>query len=347
MKKLLLSLIAIALTATLCAQAIYPAPEWKRANPAKYGFDAEKLQAARQFVIDSTRTTGLMVVVGGEVIFQYGCVRSNSRVASVRKSILSMMFGKYIENGTINMSLTMADLGIDDVEGLLPIEKQATIAHLIASRSGVYHEASNSGSDEVNRPARGTKQPGEFFLYNNWDFNAIGAIFEQLVGRDIYDVFQDDIAIPIGMQDYNVKDQRKSGDLTLSRFPAYHFYLSTRDKARIGYLMLREGKWGDTQVISTNWVRESIRVVTPKSDALPARPSRDLFGYSYMWWNFIVDNEPALEGAYTAWGWGGQYITIVPKLDMVISHKTDILFERRTSVEQYYDLLRMIVNAKK
>jgi len=76
MKKLLLSLVAIALTGVLCAQAIYPAPEWRRANPAKYGFDAEKLRAAHQYIIDSTRTTGLMVVVGGEVIFQYGCVKS-------------------------------------------------------------------------------------------------------------------------------------------------------------------------------------------------------------------------------------------------------------------------------
>ena len=74
---------------------------------------------------------------------------------------------------------------IDDVGGLLPIEKEATLNNLITARSGIYHLAVN-GSDDPNKPERGTKKPGTFYCYNNWDFNAAGTIFEQETKKSIY-----------------------------------------------------------------------------------------------------------------------------------------------------------------
>ena len=352
MKKLLtLLFVAWSLTGALHAQ-VYPSGDWKRVEPSVHGFDARKLDQARRFMIDSMYTTGCIIIVGGESIFQFGDLTRLSYIASVRKSVLAMLMGKYVEDGTINLDETVGELIADhvipdDVQKLMPVEKQATIRHLITCRSGVFHDASNDGDDE-RKPRRGTKQPGEFFLYNNWDFNAAGAIFEGLVGRSIYEVFLDDIAIPTGMQDYKLSNQRKTGDLSLSKYPAYHFHLSTRDMARIGYLMLRDGKWEDQQVISSAWVKESTTPVSTRREVNAIRPSRDVFSYSYMWWNFDVDRQvPALKGAYTGWGFMGQYITIIPELDMVIAHKTDSVYARRTSFEAYYAFLRMIVNAKR
>jgi len=349
MKKVFLFVLflffALIFAGSLHAQ-IYPAPEWKRGNPANFGFDRDKLAAARAFIVDSLYTTGCMVIVGGESIFEYGSLSRISYIASCRKSVLAMMFGKYVENGVINLSHTMADLGVDDIGGLLPIEKQATLKHLITARSGVYHDASNDGDDAARRPPRGSKQPDEYYLYNNWDFNAAGTIFEQLTGRNVYEVFGDDIASHIGMQDWDLANQKKGGNLTISKYPAYHFYFSTRDMARIGYLMLRNGRWQETQVISSTWLKEIITPVTPKHEMNPISPGRDLFEYGYMWWLFNVDDEPALKGAYTAWGAMGQYITIVPELDMVVAHKTDSVYDRKTSFEQYYRLLRMFIHSK-
>ncbi|MCL2416493.1 MAG: beta-lactamase family protein [Bacteroidales bacterium] len=343
---------ALMLTVTLQAQ-VFPTTRWQRANPAEHGFDVERLEQARRFIIDSMHTTGVVVVVGGEVIFQYGEVERPAVIASVRKSLLSMLMGRYVEDGTIDLSLTMADLGIDDVDGLLPIEKQATIHHLITSRSGVFHNASNAGDDYASRPARGSKQPGEFFLYNNWDFNAAGAIFEQLVGRDIYEVFQDDLAIPIGMQDWDLSIQRKTGDLTRSRFPAYHFRLSTRDKARLGLLMLRNGMWEDQRLISESWIERSTAVFTPRAELNPVARQRRPYGNAYMWWVFDVEHPTlanhaaAFEGAYTGTGYMGQFITVIPALDMVVAHTTDRIYGRRIIREQYHTLLKMLVDAKK
>ena len=349
LKHLLLAIILIASYA--CQPKPQATSDWPQGEPAKHGFCVEKLEEARRFIIANAHTTGLMVVVGGESIFEYGNITQTSYIASVRKSVLAMLMGKYVENGTIDLDRTVGDLiasGVipEDVDGLLPIEKQATIRHLIQSRSGVYHNASNAGDDAARRPARGSKQPGEFYLYNNWDFNIAGTIFENLVGRLIYEVFMDDIAIPIGMQDYDLANQVKRGDFSQSLFPAYHFDFSTRDMARIGYLMLRGGRWGDQQIISPEWMQEMLTIYTPKSEIMLTRPHRPLFGYSYMWWIFDVENDPVLEGAYTGTGYMGQFITVIPALDMVIAHKTDEVYRRYTPWNQYYTFVRMVIDAK-
>lgn len=347
MKKILLFTFLFLSASIIYAQpSPYPSPDWEKAKPSEYGYDTAKLKEAHHYIVDSLKTTGLMVIVGGKSIFEYGSTTRISYIASCRKSVLAMMYGKYIENGTIDPSLTMEQLGIDDIGGLLPIEKKATIKDLITSRSGVYHDASNGGDDAESRPARGSKEPGEYFLYNNWDFNVAGEVFEMLTGKNIYEAFMEDIAIPIGMQDYELSNQRKGGNLRISKYPPYHFYFSTRDMARIGYLMLRHGKWGDHQVISQPWVDEIISVVTPLEEMNP-HEKRSVFEYGYMWWLLKTDDNPPFKDAYTARGAMGQYITILPALDMVIAHKTDSVYERHTAWDQYYTLLNMIIVAKK
>ena len=66
-----------------------------------------------------------------------------------------------------------------------------------------------------------------------------------------------------------------------------------------------------------------------------------------MWW--VWDGEAArgaYEGAYTAAGAFGQYITVLPALDMVVAHKTAVPPRRQTTMPQYLDLLEQIVGAR-
>jgi CubicO group peptidase (beta-lactamase class C family) len=349
MRKILLIAAVVAMAATYHScegkGAGDTTQDWPKAEPAQYGFDEGKLKEARRYIIDSLHTTGFMVVVGGDVICEYGSLTRISYIASCRKSVLAMMYGKYVENGTINLGTTLEELGIDDIGGLLPIEKQATIYDLITARSGVYHDASNAGDDADSRPERGSKKPGEYYLYNNWDFNLAGYVFEKLTGKDIYEAFLEDIAIPVGMQDYLLENQKRGGNPAKSKYLPYHFYLSTRDMARIGYLMLRHGKWGDKQVISREWADRIVSVVTPFEEMNPLS-KRTIFEYGYMWWLFKVPDNDVLKGAYTARGSMGQYITVIPALDMVIAHKTDAVYQRKTTFNQYYKLLNMVIDAK-
>ncbi|MYK78095.1 MAG: serine hydrolase, partial [Acidobacteria bacterium] len=154
------------------AETVYPDASWERiADPASAGFSAEALEAIHPYV-EGINTTAVMAVVGGRVLFEHGRVDEISYLASVRKSILAMLYGRYVEDGTIDLELTVADLGMDDVQGLMPIEKQARVLDLVTARSGVYHPASNSGDNLADAPPRGSQEPGTYYLYSNWDFNA-------------------------------------------------------------------------------------------------------------------------------------------------------------------------------
>ena len=71
-------------------------------------------------------------------------------------------------------------------------------------------------------------------------------------------------------------------------------------------------------------------------------------GYGYMWWIWDVPhNTGAYEGAYTAAGAYGQYITVLPKLDLVVAHKTKSMYERNTAMPAYQRLLDLLTTSKK
>jgi CubicO group peptidase (beta-lactamase class C family) len=328
-------------------EQVFPGESWVRIQkPESVGYSSDGLKEVEEYA-KTLNTTGLMVVVGGRVLFEYGDIEQLSYLASVRKSILAMLYGNYVAEGTIDLKKTLSDLEMTDHGGLLPIEVEATVEHLITARSGIYHPASNSGDNLADAPPRGSQKPGGYFLYNNWDFNAAGAAFEIMTGRNIYDALETDLAQPINMQDFDRSRHRKSGNLNRSMYPAYHMHLSTRDMARVGYLMLREGNWAGRQIIPRDWAHKIVSVVTPLEEMNPERMRNDSFGYGYMWW--VWDGPDAtgpLKGAYTGKGAYGQYITVLPALDMVIVHKTAVPPQKRTNWGQYEGIIERIIAAR-
>ena len=249
-------------------------------------------------------TTAVVVLDDGQVVAEWGDTSLVSDVHSVRKSIVSVLYGIAIEQGVIDPSATLAQLGIDDVPPLTDQERQATIDDMLASRSGIYH-SSVTDDDEADRPERGSHRPGEYFYYNNWGFNAAGGIFEELTGKTLGSAFSEWIAQPIGMQDF------QEGNVTYessheSRFPAYRFRISTRDLARFGLLLQQEGRWESQQIVSAAWIEESTE---------PHSTVRDQIGYADMWWT----DGPA----FFASGTGGQRVYIDPTSDLVIVVKVN------------------------
>jgi CubicO group peptidase (beta-lactamase class C family) len=339
---------AVATSAAPAGASVYPDTGWARiADPTTVGWERASLDSVRAR-LSALPTTGFVAIVGGRVLMEYGDLTAQSYLASVRKSVLSMLYGIAAERGEVNLDRTLAQVGIDDVGGLTEQEKQATTRHLLGARSGIYHEASNGGDDLASAPARGSQKPGTYQLYSNWDFNALGTIYEKETGRNIYDDVESRIARPIGMQDWDRSIQRKSGDSTKSVHLAYHMNFSTRDMARIGYLMLREGRWNDRQLVPRAWVHESTRPVTRVSEMNPERHRKGPFGYGYLWW--VWDGQWATgpyEGAYTGLGAVGQQITVLPKLDMVVVHKTaPRQGVRGVSHTQYLEVLDLLVRSR-
>jgi len=302
-------------------EVTFPGVHWDSVLSAEaVGYNSTGLAAVREYLA-TLPTTGFMAVVHGRVLVSYGDLDSLSYLASARKSVLSMLFGTYVASGKIRLDRNLADLGIDDVGGLTPSERLATVRDLLSARSGVYHPASNPGDNLDSAPPRGSQPHGTYYLYSNWDFNALGTIFEHETGRSIYDALQADLARPIGMEDFRRDLHERSGDTTRSRHLAYHMILSTRDMARLGYLMLRNGNWNGRQLVPREWVRKSTSIVTPSRDMHPAFVRLGGLGYGYLWWILEPPRGSPLEGAYSARGAFGQYIAVFPKLDLVIAHK--------------------------
>ncbi len=330
------------------AALIFPEAEWETiADPEAAGYSRTGLDAVRDYV-QTLPTTGLVVVAGGRVLLEHGDTAELSYLASVRKSVLAMLFGNYVASGKVRLDKTLAELGITDHGGLSPQELEATVADLLAARSGVYHPASNSGDNLADAPPRGSQKHGQYFLYSNWDFNALGTIFEQETGRDIYDALETDLARPLGMQDFKREAQRKTGDLKKSMHPAYHMWLSTRDMARLGYLMLREGNWAGNQLVPRDWAKTITSPVTRLEEMNPAPFRNGRLGYGYLWW--VFDGPEAVgpyEGAYSGRGAGGQFITVFPKLDLVVAHKTNVARSKnQTTWPIYLQLLDKVLAAR-
>ncbi|MCJ7681428.1 MAG: serine hydrolase, partial [Candidatus Aminicenantes bacterium] len=117
---------------------------------------------------------------------------------------------------------------------------------------------------------------------------------------------------------------------------------------RIGYLMLRKGNWNGKQIIPERWVERTTRARTPVEHMNPDPYREGLFGYGYMWW---VCDGPAVpdsyKGAYTASGAYGQFIAVLPALDMVIAHKTAVPpYSRRTSLAQLRGIIDRLIAAR-
>jgi len=164
--------------------------------------------------------------------------------------LLSALTGIAVNAHQLDLDDTLGTLGIDDVSPMLSdSEKQATVRDLLEAKSGVYHVALYETDRERRvRPPRGSHAPGTFWYYNNWDFNALGSIYEKAVGKSIFEAFEGQIAGPLEMQDYRVSDGRyeRGSD---SLHAAYLFKMSARDLVRFGLLYLNGGQWKDRQVI--------------------------------------------------------------------------------------------------
>ena len=336
-------------TTTKSDNHVYPDSTWQFINnEAKDGWSNDSINQLKRFIIDSTNAAGMVVIESGKILFDYGDIKETSYLASCRKSILSMLYGPFVRTGKINLTATIEQLQLDDVGGLLPIEKKATIKDLLTARSGVYHPASNEGDASAMAPKRGSVQPGSFWLYNNWDFNVAGYILEQQTGKSIYELIDSILAKPLQMQDWNINEQRKAGDTTKSKYLAYHMWFSTRDMARIGYLMLSNGQWKNQQIIPADWVKTTTSVITSYKTAEKEKTAYFNFGYGYLWWIWDTPyNKSAYEGAYTATGAFGQFITVFPKLDLVVAFKTKYEYGRQTTTDLYLKVLDKLIGAKK
>ena len=302
---------------------MYPTRDWELVEPSAAGWSTDRFDEARTYATASGSSV-VMIVHHGRVVAEWGDTHRRSDIASVRKSLLSALFGIALDEGRVKLSDTLATLEVNDKQpGLTSGEMQATLADLLTSRSGVYHPIDlEPAAVAAQRPPRGSHAPGAFWFYNNWDFNAAGSIYEKITATDIFTAFKQRIADRVGMQDFSV-DACYYGETKISMHRHYGFRLSARDLARFGLLYLRDGRWNGQQIVPARWVHESVK---------PLAETRNVFfpgrGYGYMWWSgFGSVWAPTVTlppGTFFALGFGSQYLFVIPAHDLVVVHTVDM-----------------------
>lgn len=268
--------------------------------------------------------THCRVLVHDEPVYTAGPQDECLPIHSIRKSIISALFGQLIGGGLVRLDTTLADLGVEDSPQLTPMEKSATLEHVLTSSSGVYLPLEFEASYDVftNAPAswpdRESSLPGTQFHYNNWNFNVLGDIYQRVSGTALFVAVDQLLAQPLGFRDWDPLAHGRlhyRSDLlgATPRYPNYAIAMSPRDLAKFGQLYCGGGTWQGQQIVSSEWVSRSTQPIM--ATGLP-----DPFGhYGYLWWVCAEStSSPLPPGSFSAVGIGGQVLSVIPTHGLVI-----------------------------
>ena len=317
-----------------------PTLEW--VAPETVGWSSALLETAQEFA-QQTGCTAAMALYDGKVFFSRGNIHINYAAHSMRLPFINALYGIHFARGNINLNATLEDLHIDDLApGLTYAEKQARLEHLLMSRSGVYHEAADEDQTMIDeRPARGSHAPNTFFYYNNWDFNALGTIFEQETGEEIFDAFKAEIADVLEMVDFSVDNSSYQYEWNKSLHPAYHFKMSPRDLAKFGALYQKNGRWKGLQIIAEQWIDES----TMDYSTIPGAGG---LGYGYLWKIIPEDSEIGQIIGYAGYyhtAADGYALVVIPDLKLVIVERYDTEHDWENPEDDAFELSMLIIDA--
>ena len=345
-------LLALSLLASGRALAATP-DAFERITPQAAGYSPERLRELREY-LQASGSDSLMLLHDGKLFFEWGDIHKKLLVHSMRKALINSLYGIHEERGEIDLQATMAELDVRDLQPLSAQESSARLVDVLKSRSGIYLPAAaeSEGMSQA-RPARGSHPPGEFFYYNNWDFNVVGRILERRTGRRVYELFNEEIARPLGMRDYRNRivvapvgalpagrevDGFYQYEPERSRFPAYHFRMSAHDLALYGQLYLQRGNWRGKQLVPADWIERSTR---PYSIVEPE------YGLAYgMLWDVLVPGSPTEAPSFFHTGVGVHMLGVYPKHRLVLVHRVDTETGSRFNDGDLYRLIRLVHAAR-
>jgi CubicO group peptidase (beta-lactamase class C family) len=148
--------------------------------------------------------------------------------------------------------------------------------------------------------------PGDVFNYNSSTSHLLSAILSKSTKTSTLDFAKRNLFEPLGIQSaYWHQDPQGY------YIGGFGLGLSARDLAKIGFLYLNNGYWNGQSIVSEYWVKES----TDQQIQAFSHPIYGTFGYGYQWWVKKVDGC----SSFRAWGRRGQFIAVVPELDLVIA----------------------------
>jgi len=319
---------------------------WETASLEEEGLDEERMVRLMGDLrrIGDHQVHGIVLVRGGRLVFEeyfegrrmslgrytgetgFGREDTHS-LASATKSVTSTLVGIALDRGALSsVQQRVFDFFPEhaDLVAADPRRAAMTLEHLLLMEAPItwndeevpYSDASNDlvrmfTSADPLRYALSKDlyaAPGALFDYCNASTNVLGDIVRRATGRRL-DHFADTVLFaPLGITTF--RWYRMSPDVVLA---SGDLELRPRDAAKIGLLFLNRGMWNGRRVVSSEWVdRATARLVRPDAAHSWA------VSYGYGWWHLDLAADGRTYPAYTAAGWGGQWIAVVPSADLVL-----------------------------
>lgn len=267
-----------------------------------------------------------------------------SQVYSVTKSITSAAIGQALAEGAItNLDETLLDYlpESDTIENLDGRKTRITLEDLLTMRAGfawdesstIYGDANNDVTQMTNSTnwiqymldQEMATEPGTAFTYNSGVTMLLGAILEEATGQTTEDYVAAYLFAPLEITEWRWQETPTGRSNT-----GWGLFMRPADMVKIGQLYLQQGAWQGEQLIAKNWVEQSTQPLVPVSE---------MHDYGYHWWRFADENpivaDLNVNDLFFAWGFGGNFIFVVPHLDLVVVTTA----ENFVNAEQFWSVL--------
>ncbi len=305
---------------------------WDTARPSAAGVDMGLLYGMIDAVAsnDLPRTHSILVARSGELIVEeyfYGYDRDTKHdMRSASKSIASTLIGLAVDRGMIkdsNAAVLPFFPEYRSFEAWHPRKAAIRVHDLLTMSSGL--DANDSDQNSVaaenayqwqsRQPdwvkfaldAPMISEPGAHHIYGSANPLILGGILNNVAGQRVEWFAEESLFAPLGIESYRIYM-----DPTGVPYMGGGMHLLPRDMLKIGQMYLDGGRWQGRQVLSKAWVEESFE----KHGRLEPL-DRNGNEYGYLWWHEVYEiNGKSIE-SIEARGNGGQYIFIVPGLDLV------------------------------
>ena len=267
----------------------------------------------------------VMIVKNGSVIYSRwqskGAEDKPHALHSVSKTFTSTAVGLAIADGKMALTDKVIDFFPDKLPGEVSENLKAmTVRDLLTMTCGHDNEPSarNTQQDWVSgflaHPV--VHQPGTYFLYNSMGTYMLSAIVQKVTGEKVVDYLYPRLFEPLHIE----KPQWDESPQGIN-CGGWGLYLKTEDLAKMGQLLLQEGRWNGRQVIPAEWVnemsRKQVENASPGASAADIENSDWMQGYCYQMWRCRY-------GCFRADGAMGQYIIVVPDKNAVIAITSEV-----------------------
>jgi CubicO group peptidase (beta-lactamase class C family) len=314
-----------------------PGAGWEVSTPAEQGLDPILVAELYHNAAELETLYGLLVVKNGYLIaedyFNEGSVDQKALMQSASKSYVSALIGIALDQGCLSsIEQRMIDFFPEFADQITdPRKKQITIRDMLQMRAGYPDEETDSAFLDalywgVYPPLIEefplVSDPGTRFHYSNLTFNWLAIILARACGADLKSYAQEHLFWPTDTQ---------VGDWLQDRDGHYigsgGIHVTARDAAKFGLLYLNSGEYEGDQIVSADWVHDSLQTYSENArDYGTSLSFRDI-GYGYGWWTATAGEHHI---SY-AWGHGGQLIVLLDELDMVIVTTADPFFGQHDS----------------